>query len=224
MTRKARIHGIFGDTNSGKSWYVLNVLIPFYQKHHPHLKQVVITSEDHPDYSKYEFIEAAMLPRWKNPAPGSVKRILVNPADLEQIDNVFMLMNNHLSNAVVYCEDAGGYLPDNMKNSPGILSFIGSAKNQNRETFFQFWAFSEIPNRMSGWFKSMVLFTTRDVVFNPRKNEVTWPSRSVNKLGSAFYKVQGPYEKVLEIKMKAQEMKLPDSDPRMHPKEIVFIN
>lgn len=224
-TRQARIHGIIGMTNTGKSWYVLNVLIPFHQQNYPAKKQVIVACEDHPDYSKYPIIKPEMLnPEiWKNPKPGTVKRILVNPSDLTEVDHVFDMMNKYLPNSVVYIEDAGSFLPERLKTCPGVVSFIGSSKNQNRDVFFQFWNFNEIPKRMSSWFRTMVIFPVGDVGMNFDNGKIFWPSDSVKRLGAHYYKIKPIYEEVLKKKIAADKMKLPPSDPRAHPKAIVIL-
>ncbi len=222
--RQARLHGILGMTNTGKSWYVLNVLIPFHQKRFPEKKQVIVACEDHPDYSRYEIITAEMLsPKiWKNPKPGSVKRIIVNPSDLDQIDFTFKMMNEHLSNSIVYVEDAGSFFPDRLKTTPGIIAFNGSCKNQNRDCFYQFWNFGEIPKRMTSWFKTMVIFPVGDVYWDDKKQETIWDPQAKTKLGANFYKIRGPYEEVLKQKLAAEKLKLPVTDPRAHPKTVVI--
>lgn len=212
MPRLSKVLAIFGKSGSGKSWFVMNVLIPFYQKHHPHKRIAIVNDSDHPDYNEMgiKAVPVQWIPKWTQAKAGSVRQVIIGVTNKE-VDEAMLILHKHFYNGVVIFEDPKKYIQQSP--SKPVTKFFGDGKNHNVEIIFMYWHPADMPPTLISWIYAVFLFTLSAPL-----------SIAKDKLGSAYYVLLPAYKRVQERYARAKQRKLPDTHPDLHPYEEVIVN
>jgi hypothetical protein len=210
--RLSYVHGIFGRTRSGKTYYVIHELIPALRKLHPKKRIIIVNNNPHPTYLEAGItaFPVEKIPWWNPTSPDKMVRQVLIKGDAKSIAEGFRLLFKYFYNGIVFMEDAKKYIQQ--QPSKQVISFIGDASNHNTEVFLMYWHPSDIPPSFVQWLQTITLFRLGGHISNAK-----------DKLDSAYFDLLPAYDRVMAQYMKAKSLNVDHTDPRMHPYETVNI-
>lgn len=135
ITRTCRVSTIVGTRGTGKSHYIINDIIPAYQRLHPRRLILIVDTIDHPMY--------ADIPLLKVKDFASVKygawRIFAG----DRIDELLRQIYAQIRNALIIFEDASKYIPARITTE--CRAFILNSKQRRVDAIYMFHGFTYAP-------------------------------------------------------------------------------
>jgi hypothetical protein len=160
--RVNKVTVLMGEKNTGKSYYTVRSLIPFYKKRFPEKGILIVGMTEHPAYSFAPPITPEMIPYWKG---NGIYRCF-SPLCEDVMAN---FAADNVRNALLIFEDATAYIP--AKIQKGTKHFLIDCKQKNVDLVLQFHGFMECPPSIwRTWCDILVLFHSDDP--NSRKKEL----------------------------------------------------
>lgn len=133
--RTTRVSMLLGTRGTGKSYYVLNTIIPQYMSKHPERLVLIVDTIDHPMYRD--------IPLLKVKDFKTVTQGLYRTFATDKIDLLLTAIFGQLKNALIIFEDATKFVGS--KITPQTRSFILNSKQRSVDVIYLFHGFVSAP-------------------------------------------------------------------------------
>ena len=174
-TRINQVGCILGRRGTGKTTYGRQIM-DAYKKKHPHMKQIIFDTLDHPSYRDIPYIPPHLLARWKKP---NTYRTWSSETDK------MLLLASNLRNALIIFEDATKYV--NKVIQKPLRSLIMDSKQKNLDIIFMFHGFSYMPPEMTRIVDYLTIFKCDNPAY--RKSDIV-----------GYETIAAAYDKVMQSK------------------------
>lgn len=181
MNRINYVNLLLGKRGTGKTFYIINNLLPVYTKLHPQKKVFIFDTLDHPNYKQFKKIDFSEIPHIKKTG---AFHCFSSDTDsiLKQAENIY--------NSLLIFEDSSKYLRRQIPDS--VRRFILDSKQKNTDILFLFHGFSFVPPELFRIADGILLFKCDNPAY--RKADII----NYNEVESAYNQImksKNPYIK-----------------------------
>ncbi|MFZ4398871.1 MAG: hypothetical protein ACOYO1_02460 [Bacteroidales bacterium] len=143
---------VLGNRGTGKTHFIIELLIKVYLKSNPDKKILIIDTLDHPSYKIIANLNIEDLKAWRKP---SVYRIYGS-----NTGEIIEAVQQNVSNALIIFEDASKYVSKLMHSH--VRTMIFDSKQKNNDLVFLFHGFMATPPELFRISDTITLFKTGD--------------------------------------------------------------
>jgi len=161
MNRINYVNLLLGRRGTGKTYYLLNELIPTYQKHRPDMKILIMDTFENPGYKHIAKIDSKKIKVWVR--PGSIYKVYGS-----NTKEILADIQEDASNMLIIFEDATKYIKKVLQED--VRKFIIDSKQKNLDLIFLFHGFSSTPPELFRLADTLTMFRTDNPIY--RKSDI----------------------------------------------------